>query len=310
MLYQSFEAWAESPVTTTIDTVPIAEIIFPKITVCPPKNSYTDLNYDLMMMENMTLNDEIRNELTHYAMELLQDQVYHNITTQLAQIQEERRYINWFYGYSKIQLPFRQKTETGIIQNITKMETHAASGSVMIQYFNEKFDANKVDRDIHFLGSVFPPTIIIDDKNVTLHLEIKKVLLNELSSGYDLLFLGSDLIHDDTESITKNYTPPISIGYPYSIDLSFARQLEIEELLKIARSVMPGFKLSWYYTHLNSEEKIESEDYYMKREKLSKIFSRNWILFFNSICILIIYIFFSIPKKTMSVHYIISIIKT
>ena len=250
----------------------------------------------------MTLTDEIRNELTHFAMELLQDQVYHNITTQLAQIKEERRYVNWFYGYSKIQLPFRQKTDTGIIQNITKMETHAASGSVMIQYFNKKFDANKVDRDIHFLGSVFPPTIIIDDKNVTLHLEIKKVLLNELSSGYDLLFLGSDLIHDDTESITMNYTPPISIGYPYSVDLSFARQLEIEELMKIARSVMPGFKLSWYYTHLNSEEKIESEDYYMKREKLSKIFSRNWVLFFNSICILIIYIFFSIPKKTILIH--------
>ena len=94
MLYQSFQAWAESPVTTTIDTVPIAEIIFPKITVCPPKNSYTDLNYDLMMMENMTLTDDIRNELTHYAMELLQAQVYDNITTQLARIQEERRYVN------------------------------------------------------------------------------------------------------------------------------------------------------------------------------------------------------------------------
>ena len=300
MLYQSFQAWAESPVTTTIDTVPIAEIIFPKITVCPPKNSYTDLNYDLMMMENMTLTDDIRNELTNYAMELLQAQVYDNITTQLARIQEERRYVNWFYGYSKIQLPFRQKIANGIIQNITKMETHAASGSVMIQYFNEKFDANKVDRDIHFLGSVFPPTVILDDKNVTLHLEIKKVLLNELSSGYDLLFLGSDLIHDDTESITQNYTPPSSIGFPYSIDLSFARQLEIEELLKIARSVMPGFKLSWYYTHLDSDEKIESEDYYMNTEKLSKIFSRNWVLLFNSICILTsIYIFFSIPKKTI-----------
>ena len=46
LIYQSFSAWDESPVNTIIETRPITEITFPKVTVCPPKNTFTDLNYD------------------------------------------------------------------------------------------------------------------------------------------------------------------------------------------------------------------------------------------------------------------------
>ena len=60
IIYQSFQSWADSPVTTTIETQPISEITFPKVTVCPPKNTYTDLNYDLMMTENMTVDNDTR----------------------------------------------------------------------------------------------------------------------------------------------------------------------------------------------------------------------------------------------------------
>ena len=54
MIYQSFDGWAESPVKTTIETLPITEITLPKVTVCPPKNTFTNLNYDLMLLETMT----------------------------------------------------------------------------------------------------------------------------------------------------------------------------------------------------------------------------------------------------------------
>ena len=47
LIYHSFNAWDENPVRTTIETRPINEIEFPKVTVCPPKNTYTNLNYDL-----------------------------------------------------------------------------------------------------------------------------------------------------------------------------------------------------------------------------------------------------------------------
>ena len=55
LIQQSFQSWAQSPVSTTVETLPISEITFPKITVCPPRNTFTDLNYDLMLVENVSL---------------------------------------------------------------------------------------------------------------------------------------------------------------------------------------------------------------------------------------------------------------
>ena len=52
IIYSSFESWNEGPIKTTIETLPITEIIFPKVTVCPPKNTYTELNYDLVMAKS------------------------------------------------------------------------------------------------------------------------------------------------------------------------------------------------------------------------------------------------------------------
>ena len=56
LILKSFQSWADSPVSTTIETMQLTKLTFPKVTVCPPKNTYTDLNYDLidlMMLENM-----------------------------------------------------------------------------------------------------------------------------------------------------------------------------------------------------------------------------------------------------------------
>ena len=63
IIYESFNDWGESPVKTTIETLPISEITFPKVTVCPPRNTFTDLNHDLKLTMNMTLDKETRNAL-------------------------------------------------------------------------------------------------------------------------------------------------------------------------------------------------------------------------------------------------------
>ena len=48
LIFQSFQNWSESPIKTTVETRSIAGITFPKVLVCPPKGTFTDLNYDLM----------------------------------------------------------------------------------------------------------------------------------------------------------------------------------------------------------------------------------------------------------------------
>ena len=103
LIFVSFQSWAVSPIKTTVETLPISRIKFPKVTVCPPKNTYTDLNYDLMLAENFTLTDEMRDELINYSQKVIDE---HTFMDDLNKLQQEDRYYNWYYGYSKIERPF------------------------------------------------------------------------------------------------------------------------------------------------------------------------------------------------------------
>ena len=60
LIWQSFADWQESPVSTSIETRPLEELVFPTVTVCPPKGSSTALNYDLMRADNDSLTEENR----------------------------------------------------------------------------------------------------------------------------------------------------------------------------------------------------------------------------------------------------------
>ena len=101
LIYQSFQSWDESPIKTTIETLSITELTFPKVTVCPPKNTYTDLNYDLSMMENMTVENDTRNDMKNYASELLNDYFFDSLMSNISQVEDDDRYYNWYYGYTK-----------------------------------------------------------------------------------------------------------------------------------------------------------------------------------------------------------------
>ena len=106
LINQAFQSWADSPVSTAIETRPISELTFPKVTVCPPKNTFTDLNHELMMAENITIDEEDRKKLLYFAMDLLQDQLYEEFMFNLSIVHEDNRYSNWYNGYTDIALPF------------------------------------------------------------------------------------------------------------------------------------------------------------------------------------------------------------
>ena len=38
LIKESFQSWTESPIKTTVETLPISILKLPKVTVCPPKN--------------------------------------------------------------------------------------------------------------------------------------------------------------------------------------------------------------------------------------------------------------------------------
>ena len=76
LVLQAFDSWAKSPVSTVIETLPITQINFPKVTVCPPKDTFTNLNYDLKYDNNRTLDDKTKSHLVEVAFQLLNNPLY------------------------------------------------------------------------------------------------------------------------------------------------------------------------------------------------------------------------------------------
>ena len=97
LIYDAFQSWALSPISTSEETLPMEQIKFPKVTVCPPKNTFTDLNYDLMQAEN--IEDFDRVQLRDFIIDFIDNHVFMD---DLNKLQEDKRFYNWYYGYSQL----------------------------------------------------------------------------------------------------------------------------------------------------------------------------------------------------------------
>ena len=242
LIKESFDGWDESPVKTTIETLPISEITFPKVTVCPPKNTFTDLNYDLMMTENITLTGEIRDEMFKYAVDIInEDGISGN---DWKKLHEEDRFYNWYHGYTDIDSPFfdRYGLRFGI-------STSAISGVVTTQHYGEQFRPELVERKLSYTVYVFPPASVSNNGNVTLHFKLEKVSMTGLTSGStDAVYMeGLGDLDADQEQTTAytNFTPPARWEYR---SMYLSRDLRYEEIETQRLDLMPGFKFSWWYT--------------------------------------------------------------
>ena len=89
LIHLSFESWSESPVTTTVETLILSRIKLPKVTVCPPKNTFTDLNYDLMRAEQLPLDDGMKNKLFEMALGLLESRYFDQDWAEWNKMQEQ-----------------------------------------------------------------------------------------------------------------------------------------------------------------------------------------------------------------------------
>ena len=63
LINTSYKEWETTPVATSISTHPIATLPLPIITICPPEQSNTALNVDLVRAGNISLTDEDRQAL-------------------------------------------------------------------------------------------------------------------------------------------------------------------------------------------------------------------------------------------------------
>ena len=93
----SFDNWSQSPIITTVETFPISELILPNVTVCPPKNSLLNLNYDIVHSDELKLDNDTRKELFDFALDIVQDEFYDETMKNLSKLKDPDRYYNWYH---------------------------------------------------------------------------------------------------------------------------------------------------------------------------------------------------------------------
>ena len=109
LIYTSFDNWEKSPISTTIETMPISQIKFPNVTVCPPRNSFLNLNHDFKQSEKIKIDNNSRKELFDFALDVIQDEFHREMMTNLTKVADPDRYYNWYHGYTALRGAFKKK---------------------------------------------------------------------------------------------------------------------------------------------------------------------------------------------------------
>ena len=256
MIFQSFQSWKESPVKTTLETLSIKNITFPKVTVCPPKKTYTDLNYELIRIKNHTLDKHRRNELTAFANGLLESNMNETLYIDLNKLQEHDRYYNWYHGYSKFNIP------------TYKVDTSAPFGNIHTTSYGKKFDTEAIETNLHYNIKIYIPESVRrfkqkpygnndcrypdgydhNDRNIYLNIEVDKVTMRDILSGKDELRIGRDFIKPASRKFVKVYNEAdFHNSYTY-IQIVLDRKVSLEDIRKLNLHMMPGFNVTWYYS--------------------------------------------------------------
>ena len=103
MISESFSSWSISPISTTIDTRPITDLNFPTVTVCPPRNSFTSLNPDLVRARDIKFDEEKRKKLSDFVSDFVFQTNYNRRYSAFAAFDGKE---TWYTGETKIEIPY------------------------------------------------------------------------------------------------------------------------------------------------------------------------------------------------------------
>ena len=263
MIHEAFSSWKKSPITTKIETLPISEIKFPNVTICPPKNSYLNLNYDIIQSENITLGNDTRadlitsvvDELLNHEIDKIQEEIYNEVMRNLSKLEYPDRFYNWYHGLTFMKYPYYKWGDLNFFEYPT-----ATSGNLTTQYFGDKFNASKVEHEFFIRIRVQVPESGLDDDNTTLMMEVKKKTMEELTDpDFDKMRFCNDCTDIDTNATewSKNITAPDEDYYYIYLD----RMTTIDVINNLELDMMPGFTFTWNYNRqLEPEAPYSSYD--------------------------------------------------
>ena len=276
LIHESFDNWNLSPVSTTIETLPISEFTFPNVTVCPPKNSFLDLNYDVIQADKVEIDKQTRIEMIENAsMTIVQDS-YEEMMKNLSKVEDPDRFYNWYHRYTRIVHPNNPNYGDNVDYEFGyRVDTTATSGNISTHLFGDKFDAKKVDSSIQIKVVIWFPTRARKSNGTTLYIDIHKNTIEQFRDT-DKFMVNLKAIEGMTSHISRNITSPFH-HKTYGIVLN--RKVSKEDLSILKKDLMPGFRLKWYYKSESNKGTKFPEDtiskefvryYFVKGEKIRK----------------------------------------
>ena len=271
LIQESFQFWSQNPIKTTIETLPISEVTFPKVSICPPKGTYTDLNYDLMRIGNRSIDYDLADENTE-AYKLLEEYVrffqnedFKKKYTLIKSFNEENKYLNWYHGRTQANIKSygemveKHNTNNGDFGEVERSQimTSVATGNISTPHFGDKFQLQNFGVKKHF-------SIILSNPNKLENYQQTKVGTLILQFEYDVLedfeclWVGG---HGNTgkcfDQHEKYKEVRIENFDSTSINLERSLELNVIKLKELRPGKITGFKVTWKYIDIPQDSVLD-----------------------------------------------------
>ena len=282
MIHESFIEWSNNPVLTTVETRPISEIKLPKVTVCPPKNTFTDLNYDLMKVaEKVTLTDDKRKEIFYELVEIIEED--DSFIDNMYQINEENRFYNWYHRYTNMYHPEEDKSEFihSEDEKVQQIYTYATSGVITSKHYGKPFQPENLETNFRYDFYLFAPENTLSNSNytnVTVHTKIEwePIMIKLGRESWDDAYLqGVYRLSEVKPFVSASLFPnDLTDWEELQSTAEISRKLSLEEMSNLKNDLevekMPGFRFSWWYSEDVIPDVTDFPDWWINHQRFDK----------------------------------------
>ena len=241
-IWNSVDNWHKNPVATTISTHPIDQVTLPTIYVCPPKNTYTNLNHDLVNIFNTTLTNDQEASLIYFIDELVYQEEQGNAMREIDSLVEEHKFSNWYKGLSKISKPYIGQ-RFGYPKKLIEFSTFSTHGFIQSPYFGETYQRDKFYEifDVHITLKNILNKVSLEQKLVLqIEMDLKETVGGEETiqifnyNGWNKYYVG-----------TFSQTGPLNKTFLFSVpkkdlEIYFSRDLQPDSKVRCNKKLFTG----------------------------------------------------------------------
>ena len=260
MIKNSFTDWNDNPIATTEKTLSIRDVTFPTITVCPPRDTFTNLNFDLHKGQNLTIDEQTRDSMRYTMYEIIHGEFVKETMAAFAFYNVEGKNRNYYYGYDELRWIEDVNTDAKR-PLILSLSSAGVNDSVRSPYFGEQYADSKFFRDLSFYFDIKIPKEI--EKNSSIYLFVKITADIVGSPMEEVLYNWRDVMGGQRQVLL---TIPVTRCYNRKCSFSFKRKISDEFVSDWLDKRMTGVEIEWHYnaTVTPDAEYIEDNENFIR----------------------------------------------